>query len=85
RVGQIHPPLYTVPLQGLASSDRLAQLFNRKNRSLTAASTATRENESNIKDTLDLLNEVGQFVSREYLKNNPDIAVTLDIDPESDI
>lgn len=85
RVGQIHPPLYTVPLQGLASSDRLAQLFNRKNRSLTAASTATRENESNIKDTLDLLNEVGQFVSREYLKNNPDIAVTLDIDPESEI
>ncbi|NSX94413.1 strawberry notch-like NTP hydrolase domain-containing protein [Agrobacterium tumefaciens] len=85
RVGQIHPPLYTVPLQGLASSDRLAQLFNRKNRSLTAASTATRENESNIKDTLDLLNEVGQFVSREYLKGNPDIAMTLDIDPESDI
>ena len=85
RVGQLHPPLYTIPQQGLASSDRLAQLFNRKNRSLTSASTATRENESNISEALDLLNEVGQFVSFEYLSNNPDIAELLDINIDVDI
>nr|WP_281722717.1 strawberry notch family protein [Nitrosomonas nitrosa] len=85
RVGQVSSPLYTVPMQGLASSDRLAQLFNRKNRSLTAASTATRENESNIKESLDLLNEVGQVVCYQYLQNNPDIAETLDIKLDSDI
>lgn len=85
RVGQLYPPLYTIPLQGLASSDRLAQMFNRKNRSLTASTTATRENESNIKDALDLLNEVGQYVCYEYLVNNPDIAETLDIDVDIDV
>jgi len=85
RVGQLFAPLYTIPQQGLASSDRLAQLFNRKNRSLTATSTATRENESNISEALDLLNEVGQFVSYGYLANNPDIAELLDINIEIEV
>lgn len=80
RTGQIEPPRYVTPLTGLASDDRLASLFNRKNRSLSASTNATRENDKTIDEVVDLLNEVGQRVVVDYLKKNPFLAQTLDID-----
>lgn len=80
RTGQIEPPRYVTPLTGLASDDRLASLFNRKNRSLSASTNATRENDKTIDEVVDLLNEVGQKVVVDYLTKNPFLAETLDID-----
>ncbi len=80
RNGQVEPPRYITPLTGLASDDRLTSLFNRKNRSLSASTNATRENDKTIDEVVDLLNEVGQQVVVDYLKRNPFLAQTLDID-----
>ena len=73
RYGMVHDGRYMLPMTGFAADDRLMQLFNRKNRSLTATSNATRENRSNIDEAADLLNVVGEWVVREYLIENPHI------------
>ena len=80
RNGQVEPPRYSTPLTGLASDDRLASLFNRKNRSLSASTNATRENDKTIEEVVDLLNDVGQAMVMVYLKENPFLAETLAID-----
>ncbi|XUP61550.1 strawberry notch C-terminal domain-containing protein (plasmid) [Allorhizobium sp. Av2] len=79
RYGQVHDGQYVVPMSGFAADDRLCQLFNRKNRSLTATSNATRENRSNIDEAADLMNPVGEGAVRQYLNENPHIAVQLDL------
>lgn len=81
RYGQVHAPRYLIPMSGFAADDRLCQLFNRNNRSLTATSNATRENKSNISESLDLLNPVGETVVTKYLLENMQIASFLGIDP----
>ncbi|MBZ6078925.1 strawberry notch C-terminal domain-containing protein [Microvirga puerhi] len=84
RFGQVHAPEYLVPMTGFAADDRLCQLFNRHNRNLTATSTATRENKSNISEALDLFNPVGENVVEKYLKEHNDLAERLDINPEGE-
>lgn len=79
RYGQVHDGQYVVPMSGFAADDRLCQLFNRKNRSLTATSNATRENRTNIDEAADLMNPVGEGAVRQYLNENPHIAVQLDL------
>lgn len=79
RYGQIHNGEYTIPMSGFAADDRLCQLFNRKNRSLSATSNATRENRTNIDDAADLMNPVGEGAVRQYLNENPHIARQLDL------
>lgn len=80
RYGQVHAPRYLIPMSGFAADDRLCQLFNRNNRSLTATSNASRENKSNISESLDLLNPVGELVVTKYLLENMQIANFLGID-----
>lgn len=77
RYGQVHDAEYQIPMTGFPVDDRLAQLFNRKNRSLSATSTATRENATNIEETVDLLNPVGEGTVKEYLKEHPELCLTL--------
>lgn len=77
RYGQVHDAEYWLPMSGFAADDRLVQLFNRKNRSLSATSTASRENASNIEEAVDLLNPVGEGVVREYLSERKELAITL--------
>ncbi len=77
RYGQVHDGEYVVPMSGFAADDRLCQLFNRKNRSLSATSNATRENRTNIDEAADLMNPVGEGAVRQYLNENPHIAVQL--------
>lgn len=84
RYGQVHDGRYKLPMTGFAADDRLMQLFNRKNRSLTATSNATRENRTNIEEAIDLLNVVGEGVVREYLIENSHIAVQLGLPSPSD-
>lgn len=85
RKGQEEGPRYVAPLTGFASDDRLASLFNRKNRSLSASTNATRENSTNIDEVVDLLNPVGREVVYEYLLRNPQLAADLDINVGDEI
>lgn len=82
RTGQVHPGLYTTPMSGLAPDDRLCQMFNKKNRSLTAASAASRENSTTIQEVPDLLNSVGEEVVSDYLRASPELSKRLMIDPD---
>ncbi len=84
RYGQVHDGRYKLPMTGFAADDRLMQLFNRKNRSLTATSNATRENRTNIEEAIDLLNVVGEGVVREYLIENNHITAQLGLPSPSD-
>lgn len=84
RKGQIEGPRYVAPLTGFVSDDRLASLFNRKNRSLSASTNATRENSTNIDEVVDLLNPVGREVVFDYLTRNPQLAAGLDIEVGKD-
>lgn len=77
RYGAVHPAEYAIPMSGFAADDRLCQLFNRKNRSLTATTNASRENRTNIDEASDLMNGVGEGVVREYLGENPHICYML--------
>lgn len=79
RYGQVHPAEYQIPMSGFPADDRLAQLFNRKNRSLSSTSTATRENATNIEDTVDLLNPVGEATVRKYLSDNIELCLRLNL------
>lgn len=85
RKGQEEGPRYVAPLTGFASDDRLASLFNRKNRSLSASTNATRENSTNIDEVVDLLNPVGREVVYEYLMRNPQLAMGLDINVGNEV
>ena len=84
RYGQVHDGRYKLPMTGFAADDRLMQLFNKKNRSLTATSNATRENRTNIEEAIDLLNPVGEGVVREYLIENSHIAEQLGLPSPGD-
>ncbi|WP_299592531.1 strawberry notch C-terminal domain-containing protein [uncultured Tateyamaria sp.] len=84
RNGQVEGPRYVSPLTGFVSDDRLASLFNRKNRSLSASTNATRENSTNIDEVVDLLNPIGRQVVFDYLTSNPQLAAGLDIDVGKD-
>lgn len=85
RKGQEEGPRYVAPLTGFVSDDRLASLFNRKNRSLSASTNATRENSTNIDEVVDLLNPVGREVVFDYLMKNPELALGLDISLGKDV
>lgn len=82
RFGQVHPPRYLIPMSGFAADDRLCQLFNRNNRNLTSTSNASRENATNITESLDLFNPVGRVVAHRYLVENQPLAARLGLADE---
>lgn len=82
RTGQLTAPRYLIPVTGFAADDRIANLFNRANRNLTSSTSATRDNRTNAKHTVDILNPVGEMAVKSVLERNPDVAQRLGIDPE---
>lgn len=86
RTGQVVPPRYSVLLSGLPADDRLAMMFNNKNRSLTSSSSANRESKELIKTVPDLLNEVGNYVAERMFIEDHELAHMMDItiDPENE-
>lgn len=86
RAGQVFAGAYVVPMSGLAADDRQAMLFNSKNMSLTAASSASRESSRSIREVPDLMNVVGEEVVFDWLRENPTVAsmLAIDIDVESE-
>lgn len=81
RAGQIVPPRYTTPVTGFAPDDRIANLFNRANRSLTSSTSASRENSTNASHAVDILNPIGERAAVQVLQRNPMVADMLQIDP----
>lgn len=81
RTGQLAPPRYVIPVTGFAADDRIANLFNRANRNLTSSTSATRDNSTNAKHTVDILNPVGELAVRSVLERRPEVAQVLAIDP----
>jgi predicted RNA methylase len=79
RFAQISAPIYYTPSTGFAADERLSNLFNRANRNLTSSTSASRENSTNI-EGIDLLNPVGDMAVATWAKNNPEIALRMDID-----
>lgn len=85
RTGQVSKPEYRVPLSGLPADDRLAMMFNNKNRSLTASTVSNRDSADLIDTVPDLLNQVGDMAARDLLEQSPQVAEHLDIDmPDKD-
>lgn len=79
RTGQVVEPRYSVLLSGLPADDRLAMMFNNKNRSLTSATVANRDSKEIIRNVPDLLNEVGDYVAEQLLKENAELAKMMDV------
>lgn len=86
RTGQVVKPEYQIPMTGLPADDRVAMIFNNKNRSLTSSTVANRDSKELIREVPDLLNVVGDQVAEELLYENLALADHLDImlpdDPE---
>lgn len=86
RTGQVVRPEYLIPMTGLPADDRVAMMFNNKNRSLTSSTVANRDSKELIREVPDLLNVVGDKVAEELLYENQALADHLDIqlptDPE---
>lgn len=80
RTGQVSKPRLTVPLAGVKADDRLAMMFNTKNRSLTSSTVANRDSKELIGDVPDLLNVVGEMVAEDFLYSNPLLARKFDIE-----
>jgi predicted RNA methylase len=84
RNGQVSKPRYSIPLAGIPADDRLAMMFNTKNRSLTSSTVANRDSKELIGDVPDLLNVVGDMVAEDLLRGNGErLAAKLDIDVPS--
>lgn len=86
RAGQVSPPRYITPVTGFAADDRIANLFNRANRSLTSSTSATRDSKTNAKHAVDILNPVGEMAVGAVMQHNPQIAAMLGFsDKEQDM
>jgi hypothetical protein len=84
RTGQIDKPEYKIVMSGLPADDRLAMMYNNKNRSLTASTVANRDSKDLIREVADLLNVVGDTVAGEMLASNRTLAKHLDIEMPED-
>jgi predicted RNA methylase len=84
RTGQVEKPGYKIVMSGLPADDRLAMMYNNKNRSLTASTVANRDSKDLIREVADLLNVVGDTVATDMLSSNRDLAKHLDIDMPED-
>jgi len=84
RRGQVSSPGIRSVTSGLPSEVRVLAMQNQKLRSMSANTQSNRSSASEMKDIPDILNTVGDYVCREYLFSNPDIARTLSIDLSDD-
>ncbi|WP_234053733.1 MULTISPECIES: strawberry notch-like NTP hydrolase domain-containing protein [unclassified Xanthobacter] len=84
RTGQIVAGEYCLPMTGFVAQDRLCAMYNRKNRSLSSASRATRDSSTDLSNAPDILNPIGDRVVFNFLTANPVLAERFDIDVGGD-
>jgi hypothetical protein len=81
RTGQVIPPAFTQAYADVPAEARPAAVLAKKMASLNANTTASRKSAFSADDGIDFLNEYGDQVAREYLAENLDVAIALDVDP----
>lgn len=81
RTGQIKLPSYTIAVSDLSVEKRPAAVLMRKMASLNANTTASKKSAISLDNVVDFLNAYGDQVVSEYLRENPSLALQLDIAP----
>lgn len=86
RTGQVVPPAFVQAYADVPAEARPAAVLAKKMASLNANTTASRKSAFSADDSVDFLNDYGDQVAREYLSENPDINVLLEVslDPEKE-
>lgn len=79
RKGQVTLPSYLDIITSLPSELRPAVVRERKLASLKANTTSSQEGAERSKETPDMMNGYGNHVTREYLAQNKQLAITLGI------
>lgn len=81
RSGQVNSPVYKILSSPLAAERRPMMVLSRKLQSLNANTTAN--NKGAVSLGLDFMNKYGDLVAQQFLDDNPDIALELDLDSDS--
>lgn len=81
RSGQVNSPVYKILSSPLAAERRPMMVLSRKLQSLNANTTAN--NKSAVSLGLDFMNKYGDLIAQQFLDDNPDIAVEIDLDSDS--
>lgn len=84
RRGEVSHPIMTTIDSGIPAETRMHLMMMRKLSTLSANVSANAETKFNENDYPDMLNFIGNRVALDYLKNNVNLANTLDINIEDD-
>lgn len=85
RKGQVCSPKITSVSSGLPFELRMLAMQNRKLARLSANTQSNRRNAAEMANVPDILNPFGNKLCKEFLENNPEIAVTLDIELDGEL
>ena len=80
RRGQCCPPTIVTPSSGLPGEVRLISMQNAKLRALSANTTSNRDSAAITRTIPDILNPIGNKVARDWVRQNPLEASTLQAD-----
>ncbi|MEM8502417.1 MAG: strawberry notch C-terminal domain-containing protein [Cyanobacteria bacterium P01_D01_bin.1] len=78
RTGQVVHPRYTLLIGDIPAEKRPGALLCRKMASLNANTTAARDSDISLQNVVDFMNEYGEQVVTDLLKNDPDLNAQLD-------
>jgi hypothetical protein len=82
RTGQIKLPKYTLAISDLAVEKRVAAVLMKKMASLNANTTGGKKSAVSL-EAVDFMNEYGDDVVTDFLRDNPDIAQRIAVYPPS--
>ncbi|MEI7464440.1 MAG: PLxRFG domain-containing protein [Burkholderiales bacterium] len=80
RTGQVRLPKYTLLSADLPAEIRPTALLSGKMKSLNANTSSNTESATSVK-AADMLNKYGDQIVAQYLEDNPELARSLDINP----
>jgi predicted RNA methylase len=78
RTGQLHKPIYDYVNSAIPAEKRLMMMLQKKLKSLDANTTSNQKTSTKILDVPDFLNKYGDYVVKEYLRENPKVNAMLD-------
>ena len=78
RTGQVALPRYTLLIGNIPAEKRPGALLCRKMASLNANTTAARDSDISLQNVVDFMNEYGEQVVTDLLKDDPDLNAQLD-------
>jgi hypothetical protein len=84
RTGQVEWPLYTAMATAIPAEKRPLAMLEKKMALLSANTSATNRNATNIEGTTDFINEYGDVAVNAWLREHPDTAALLNLDTVDD-